>query len=199
MLHLSWLCIVYWKWIALKLLGVTYCFSCHSCCLSDVFIKTQSTVKPTCICFRKQINQYAKIANGVAFCSSGTQRSQAEADPVVLAAWDVRLQIHCPSLTNRGLQCTTELFTPLHYDYLQYAVHEDRTKGAEQIYMGWSPSWIYSRSERVTSQVIRDEEKQRHIRVWCENTFNLMVLTRSGHASNGRKNVQAATLVFPDI
>lgn len=26
---------------------------------------------------------------------------------------------------------------PLHYDYLQCAVHEDRSKGAEQIYMGW--------------------------------------------------------------
>lgn len=26
---------------------------------------------------------------------------------------------------------------PLHYDYLQYAVQEDRSKGAEQIYKGW--------------------------------------------------------------
>lgn len=27
---------------------------------------------------------------------------------------------------------------PLHYDYLQYAVHADGGKGAEQIYMGWT-------------------------------------------------------------
>lgn len=52
---------------------------------------------------------------------------------------------------------------PLQYDYLQYAVHEDRSKGAEQIYMGRGWCWIYSKSVRVTSEVIIDEEKQRHI------------------------------------
>lgn len=46
------------------------------------------------------------------------------------------LRSHGRPVTNRGLQCTTELATALQYDYLQYAVHRDRTEGAEQIYMG---------------------------------------------------------------
>lgn len=43
---------------------------------------------------------------------------------------------HSPPVTNRGLQCTTELAAAIQYDYLQNAVHRDRTEGAEQIYMG---------------------------------------------------------------
>lgn len=37
---------------------------------------------------------------------------------------------------------------------------------------GWY--WIHSGREEVTSQVISDEEKQRHVSALCENTFDLM-------------------------
>lgn len=80
---------------------------CTAFLFHDVFMQTQSSVN-THICFHKWINQYAKTVHGIAFSSTGTQRSCIEAHSVLL--WVVGLGGHCLRLTNRGLQCTTELF-----------------------------------------------------------------------------------------
>lgn len=100
------------KMNCLKIAGGHIVFSCHLYCLLILWCLHTNTKfsKHTHICFHKRINQYAKIVHGTAFSSTGTQRSWIEAGSVSVG-WGIGLGSHCLSFTNRGLQCTTELFT----------------------------------------------------------------------------------------
>lgn len=111
MLHLSLLSVMYWKGIALKLQKITYCSSCHlHCLLIQEGCHTNRKYSKRTHVLSQTDRSYANIVGVVTFGSTRTKRSWAEADPVSIRC-RVRLHIHCQRLTNRGLQCITELLT----------------------------------------------------------------------------------------
>lgn len=101
------------------------------------------------------------MINDVTLGSPGTQRSRAEADPVsgtrrsgyAVAAW--LSPIGVPSVPQN------------YYSHSIMIIYSTRTwrqkRRVRTDFMGRGWYRIYSRSERVTSEVISDEEKQRQV------------------------------------
>lgn len=150
--------VVAWKWMAPTLQEVSV-LSLY-CLLSDAFPEARSTVN-TPICSHRLVSMQ-ELPMTLLSALLERKGAEIEADSVSVG-WGIQLGSHYLSLTNRGLQCTTELLAtaPLRL-FTVCCTWRRRQRGRIDLYRLGRILDVF-KEWRVTSQVVRNVEKQRHV------------------------------------